>query len=239
MADDLHISLRQDAPVRLDFHLAVPRGRTLALVGPSGAGKSTVLRAIAGLHHPAAGTVRCNGATWFDSASGLDLAARDRKVGFVFQSYALFPHLSALANVMQAMLDLPADERAGQAADLMARLGLAGLEQRTPGQLSGGQQQRVALARALARRPEVLLLDEPFSAVDHPTRRLLHRSLEQVRTMSDIPIVLVTHDIADAARVADDLCFMQHGRNVETGPVVDLLGRPGSLLAQWMDHEEA
>jgi molybdate transport system ATP-binding protein len=234
MAEGLYITARQAAPIPLDFELELPAGRTMALVGPSGGGKSTVLRAIAGLYRPREGLVRCNGEVWFDTSRGIDLAAKDRRAGLVFQSYALFPHLSAEQNVMEAMLDLPPDQRRAGAHDLMARLGMAGLEERKPGQLSGGQQQRVALAR----RPAILLLDEPFSAVDHPTRRLLHGALAQVRETSDIPILLVTHDIEDAARVADDLCFVQAGRNVETGAVRALLDDPGSMLARWMAGED-
>jgi molybdate transport system ATP-binding protein len=218
----------------LDFALRVAPGRTVALVGPSGGGKTTALRCIAGLHRPETGHIRYGGEAWFDSAAGINRPARDRRVGFVFQSYALFPHRTALANMMEAMLDVPLPERRERAEGLLQQMQLDGLGARRPAQLSGGQQQRVALARALARQPDVLLLDEPFSAVDHPTRRLLHRSLQALRESSAIPIVLVTHDIEDAARVADDLCFVQAGRVVESGPVASLLGNAESALARWM-----
>lgn len=234
MGEGLEIRLCQDAPVPLDFALTVRRGETLALVGPSGAGKTTVLRCIAGLHRAADATIVCNGRIWADSASGIELPARARRVGFVFQSYALFPHLSARANVIEAMLDRPRAERAREADRLLAQMQLQGMEDRRPAQLSGGQQQRVALARALARNPQVLLLDEPFSAVDHPTRRQLHRALEAVRAASDIPIVLVTHDIEDAARIADRLCLVIAGRHVETIGAAELSSRPDSQLARWM-----
>lgn len=234
MAEGLEIRLHQHAPVPLDFALTVRSGETLALVGPSGAGKTTVLRCIAGLHRVACATIVCNGQIWADSDSGIDLSARARRVGLVFQSYALFPHMSARANVMEAMLDRPRAERGSEAVRLLAQMQLEGLEDRRPAQLSGGQQQRVALARALARRPQVLLLDEPFSAVDHPTRRQLHRSLQAVRAASDIPIVLVTHDIDDAARIADRLCFVMAGRNVETIDSAALYANPLSQLAGWM-----
>lgn len=234
MAEGLDIALRQDAPIPLDFALTVGRGETIALVGPSGAGKTTVLRCIAGLHRAADARVTCDGQVWADIADGIDLPARARRVGFVFQSYALFPHLSARANVMEAMLDLPRADREREADRLLGQMQMAGLEDRRPAQLSGGQQQRVALARALARKPQVLLLDEPFSAVDHPTRRQLHRSLQAVRAASDIPIVLVTHDIEDAARIADRLCLVIAGRAVETIAAGDLQTRPDSHLARWM-----
>lgn len=234
MAEGLEIRLRQHAPAPLEFALTVRSGETLALVGPSGAGKTTVLRCIAGLHRAACATIVCNGRIWADSASRIELPAHARRVGFVFQSYALFPHMSARANVMEAMLDRSRAERVCEADRLLAQMQLEGLEDRRPAQLSGGQQQRVALARALARRPQVLLLDEPFSAVDHPTRRQLHRSLQAVRAASDIPIVLVTHDIDDAARIADRLCFVMGGRNVETIDRAALYANPPSQLARWM-----
>ncbi|MFN4019099.1 MAG: sulfate/molybdate ABC transporter ATP-binding protein [Erythrobacter sp.] len=238
MAEGLEIRLCQDAPIPLDFSLAVGRGETIALVGPSGAGKTTVLRCIAGLHDPASGRVTCNGRVWLDSRAGIRLAARERRVGFVFQSYALFPHMTALQNVMEAMLDMPALRRRAEASRLFDQMQIRGLEERKPAQLSGGQQQRVALARALARRPDVLLLDEPFSAVDHPTRHQLHRSLQVVRETSDIPILLVTHDIKDSARVADRFCLVMSGREVETGRAALALPESHSLLARWMQGEE-
>jgi molybdate transport system ATP-binding protein len=234
MAEGLAIALRQDAPIPLDFELTVGRGETVALVGPSGAGKTTVLRCIAGLHRAATASVICDGQVWADSASGIDLPAHARRVGFVFQSYALFPHMNARANVMEAMRDLPRADRERAADQLLGQMQLEGLDGRRPAQLSGGQQQRVALARALARKPHVLLLDEPFSAVDHPTRRQLHRSLQAVRAVSDIPIVLVTHDIDDAARIADRLCLVIAGRNVETIDAQALSSSPDSQLARWM-----
>jgi molybdate transport system ATP-binding protein len=234
MAEGLELSLRQEAPVPLNFDLCVERGQTAALVGPSGAGKTTVLRCIAGLHRPTSGHIHCNGQVWFDASARIDLSPRTRRVGLVFQSYALFPHMSALGNVMEAMLGLPVQDRREQAQAMLAQVGIAELAPRRPAQLSGGQQQRVALARALARDPDVLLLDEPFSAVDHPTRRMLHQSIEAVREHSDIPILLVTHDIADAARMADLLCLVQGGRISETGPPGLTLHEPSSKLAQWM-----
>ncbi|MDM7929184.1 sulfate/molybdate ABC transporter ATP-binding protein [Blastomonas fulva] len=234
MAEALAIALRQDAPIPLDFRLEVARGETVALVGPSGAGKTTVLRCIAGLHRATEAKVVCNGQVWADTAAGIDLAARDRRVGFVFQSYALFPHMTARQNVMEAMLDIGAQEREAEAQRLLAQMQLEGLEDRRPAQLSGGQQQRVALARALARKPDILLLDEPFSAVDHPTRRQLHRSIEAVRALSDLPIVMVTHDIEDAARIADRLCLVIEGTMVEALDRPAFRSDPDTQLARWM-----
>jgi len=144
----------------------------------------------------------------------------------VFQSYALFPHLSAAENVMEALSDLPAAQRLPQALALLARLQLAGLEERRPTQLSGGQQQRVALARALARRPLALLLDEPFSAVDRPTRDLLLRDLFALRRDLDLAVILVTHDLDEVARYADSLALLAQGKILAHGPVREVLSRP-------------
>jgi molybdate transport system ATP-binding protein len=238
VADGLRLRLRQDGPIALDVALAIAPGEALGLVGPSGAGKTTVLRAIAGFQTPTEGSIACNGESWFDSSRGLAVAARERHAGFVFQSYALFPRMTAAANVAEAMLELPRAERRERAAALLRQMHLDDLGDRLPSQLSGGQQQRVALARALAREPKVLLLDEPFSAVDQPTRRALQATLAEIRAANPIPIVLVSHDVQDIARCVDRLCFMQKGSTVEEGPVADLLGNPGSRLARWLRGDD-
>jgi ABC-type sulfate/molybdate transport systems, ATPase component len=234
MAEGITLRLRHDAPIKLDVSLSLARGRTLALVGPSGAGKTSILRAIAGLLAPRDGQISVNGQSWLDTQAGIHLRARDRHVGFVFQSYALFPHMSARHNVMEALLDLPPAQRQVRADALLAQVHLDGLEDRRPRQLSGGQQQRVALARALARDPQVLLLDEPFSAVDHPTRRALHRLLAELRARTDIPIILVSHDVRDAADAADEIALMLDGRIVEQGEPQGLMRDPESRLARWL-----
>lgn len=237
MAEGIDISLGNDAPIRLDFSLHLGRGRTIALVGPSGAGKTSILRCIAGLMKPQSGQISSNGQQWFDSSAQTHLPARDRRVGFVFQSYALFPHMTALQNVMEAMLDLPRRLRREKARALLAEVHLEDYAARHPSQLSGGQQQRVALARALARKPNVLLLDEPFSAVDHPTRRALHRLLKELRQHSDIPVILVSHDVRDAAEAVDEICLVLDGRNVEHGPAAALMQNPQSQLSRWLASE--
>jgi len=238
LADGLAITLRQDAPIRLDVDIRVAPGETLALVGASGAGKTTVLRSIAGLHRPTQGRVDCNGYVWFDSANGIELPTRARRAGFVFQSYALFPHLTALGNVMEAMLDRPRPERDAHAAALLERVHLDGLGRRFPSELSGGQQQRVALARALARDPHALLLDEPFSAVDYPTRRALHALLAEIRASTAMPIIFVSHDIEDAARSADQICYLRGGESVEQGSTRTMLDDPETQLTRWLRSGE-
>ena len=161
----LEIVASQTQPITLQAELACAPGELLALVGPSGSGKSTLLRCIAGLHSPQQGYIRCGGVSWYDAQQRINLPPQSRRVGFVFQNYSLFPHLSAQDNVLCALGHLPARQRGARALELLAMTHLKGLEARKPAQLSGGQQQRVALARALARDPAVLLLDEPFSCL--------------------------------------------------------------------------
>jgi molybdate transport system ATP-binding protein len=146
----------------------------------------------------------------------------------VFQSYALFPHMTALANVMAALGHRPRGEREARARKLLRLVNIEGLEERKPATLSGGQQQRVAVARALARDPAVLLLDEPFSAVDRHQRRRLQRELQDLRTQLKIPILLVTHDLDEAAALADRLCVIDQGETLQTGRAADLLAAPAN-----------
>jgi molybdate transport system ATP-binding protein len=235
VAEGLRVRLEQSAPIPLDARFECGAGELLALVGPSGSGKTTILRAIAGLVHPRAGEVRCNGETWMDA----DRFAppQSRHVGLVFQNYALFPHMTASGNVEAALS--PTLERAARAAaarELLEFVHLGGLEARHPRALSGGQQQRVALARALARDPKVLLLDEPFSAVDQVTRRRLQRELAQMRQRLKIPIVLVTHDLEEAAALADRMVVLHRGATLQDGPPFDVLARPrNALVARLVD----
>ncbi|HWK38617.1 MAG TPA: ABC transporter ATP-binding protein [Hyphomicrobium sp.] len=225
----LSIALRQDAPIPLDVSLSTRRGELLALIGPSGSGKTTVLRSIAGLYHPSGGRIATGSDTWLDTDAGIDLSPQARRVGLVFQDYALFPHLSALDNVRLAMLGEREGERTRRAKELLARVHLAGLEARRPDQLSGGERQRVALARALARDPQVLLLDEPFSAVDRMTREPLKEELAGLHRALDIPIVLVTHDLEEAQSLADRICVLERGKALQIGTPEDIRLRPAAM----------
>ncbi|GBF25104.1 sulfate/thiosulfate import ATP-binding protein CysA [bacterium MnTg02] len=228
----LAVTLRQRAPIPLDVNFTCNAGELLAIVGPSGGGKSTILRAIAGLVTPSSGRIECNGKTWLDTETGINLAAHHRSTGFVFQSFALFPHMSARANVEEALpVEASLKERRRIAEELLARVHLAGLEERKPSELSGGQQQRVAVARALAREPNVILLDEPFSAVDEATRKKLQSELLTLRQTLNVPILLVTHSLEEATLLADNICLVHHGKSLQSGPTQTVLNNPASSQA--------
>ena len=212
----LSVRVRQGSPIAFDAELDCDAGEVLALTGPSGGGKTTLLRIIAGLARPADGTIACDGEIWLDTRAGREVPARERRVGFVLQSYGLFPHMTALENVAAGLGDRPAAERRSRAVALLERVHLKGLERRRPAELSGGQQQRVAVARALARDPKVLLLDEPFSAVDRATRERLYQELAQLRRELRMPVVLVTHDLDEAAMLSDRMCILHRGRTLQT-----------------------
>ncbi len=210
--EGIAVSIRIDDPLALDVEFEVKNTELVALVGPSGGGKSTILRAIAGFEKPVSGRVSVGRQLWFDSRKNLFVQPRLRRVGMVFQSYALFPHLSAFDNVLEALAHHPVATRSELAEEYLARVNLKGLGARRPDQMSGGQRQRVAVARALAREPDVLLLDEPFSAVDKVTRIRLQRELVDLRSDLSIPIILVTHDIEEAARLADRIAVLHEGK---------------------------
>ena len=221
----LQLAIRNSTPMHLDAAFDCAPGELLALVGPSGSGKTSLLRTIAGLLKSSSlrGRVAIGDEVWFDSERGVDLPPQQRRAGLVFQHYALFPHLSALQNVAIAA---PAGVLSQAHRALLDRLGLAGLENRRPAQLSGGQQQRVALARALAREPKVLLLDEPFSAVDAPARQALYHELAALRQSLSTPMVLVTHDLAEARRLADRVVIVDAGESLQSGTPAQVFASP-------------
>jgi molybdate transport system ATP-binding protein len=212
----------------LDVALSVPAGSCLALAGPSGAGKTSVLRIVAGLHRPRAGRVSCDGETWLDTAGGVDLAPEARDCGYVFQEYALFGHLRAWQNVAYGLRGGTRAERRARAHELLERFGLAARADARPGTLSGGERQRVAVARALARRPRVLLLDEPLSALDPRTRGAAGRELAAVLRDAGVPALLVTHDFAEAALLGDRVGVIDGGRVVQEGTPAELAAAPAS-----------
>ena len=189
--------------------------RRVVLCGPSGSGKSLTLRILAGLASPDQGRIAVNGVAWFDADGGVNLPARMRGVGFVFQDYALFPHLSVVQNIGYGLSRLGRPPRGPDAArvqELLEMFGLEAMANNRPRELSGGQRQRVALARALARRPALLLLDEPFSALDIPLRERLQQEMDQVLDHLETPVVLVTHDPAEANRRPGLIATYESGR---------------------------
>ncbi len=212
----------QSLPVVNDVSLEIQQGEFLVLLGPSGSGKSTLLRAIAGLVEVDHGRISLHGR----DVTGV--AARDRGVGFVFQHYALFRHMSVADNVEFALRvrRMRAAARRARRAELLKLVALEGMDERLPGQLSGGQQQRVAVARALAHRPEVLLLDEPFGALDAKVREELRRSIRRIQQELGITTILVTHDQDEAFAMADRIGVMHQGRLLEVGSPDSLYASP-------------
>jgi molybdate transport system ATP-binding protein len=216
--------------LRLDVALTVEPGECLALAGPSGAGKTSALRVAAGLLRPAHGRVEANGQTWLDTTRGVDVPAERRRCGYVFQDYALFPHLTAWQNVAYPLRRIGRRQRRERALALLDRFGLAGHAEAHPRTLSGGERQRVAVARALARAPEVLLLDEPLSALDARTRARAARELAAVLRESDAPALLVTHDFAEAAQLGHRVGVIDGGQIVQRGTASELAAAPRSAF---------
>lgn len=216
LAVDIDVNLRS---ARRSFQLNVAFSTAddrVVIFGPSGAGKSVTIQAIAGLIHPARGRVQLGNRVLFDSAAGIDLPSRERNVGYLFQDYALFPHLTVEENVgfpLKRLLQwrLGADERRA-VRDMLDLFELSPLAHSLPRDLSGGQRQRVALARALIREPEVLLLDEPFSALDVMLRDRVRQELADLQARFRIPLVVISHDIDDVKMFAETLVVYGHGK---------------------------
>ena len=200
----------------------------VGLFGPSGAGKTLTLQCLAGLVTPDAGTIVVDGRVFFDAAAGVNLPPQRRRIGYVFQGYALFPHLTVAENVAFGLRDRPRAERRRRAGEVLERLGLGEVADRHPRELSGGQQQRVALGRALAPDPELLLLDEPLSALDAPLRRQLREELGRLIREWGKTVVLVTHDLAEAYQLGERLVVYDAGRVVQAAPKAELLLQPAS-----------
>jgi molybdate transport system ATP-binding protein len=200
----------------------------VTLFGPSGAGKTLTLQCLAGLVRPDSGRIVVNGTVFFDGALGVDVPTQRRRLGYVFQGYALFPHLNVRDNVAYGLAHLSATARRERTREVLERLGLADLASRRPRELSGGQQQRVALGRALAPDPALVLLDEPLSALDLPLRQALRDDLRAVLAEWRTAAVLVTHDFTEAYRLGDRIVVYEAGRVIQTAPRAELLWQPAS-----------
>ncbi len=222
-----------------DIDLDIKDGEMLVLLGPSGCGKTTSMRCIAGLESPDAGHITINGQTVFDSQSGANVPVNKRHVGMVFQSYAIWPHLSVFENVSFPldMEGVARPEIARRVAEVLELVGLQGMDSRGASYLSGGQMQRVALARSLVMRPSVLLFDEPLSNLDARLRDHLRVQLRELQTQLRITSVYVTHDQREALALADQIVVMQKGKVLQVGEPIDLYNHPlTSTVAEFLGY---
>lgn len=197
----------------------------IVLFGPSGAGKSMILKMISGIVKPDNGRVVSGGEALFDSSSGVNVPIRNRKVGYLFQDYALFPHMTVEENIAYG-IEGPKDAAGKKVGELMGLMRLVGLEKRFPHELSGGQKQRTALARTLAAEPRVLLLDEPFSALDYQVREKLRADLLNIHRIYPITTVLVTHDLEEAFMLGKKIAVINNGLIEQSGTREDVFYRP-------------
>ncbi|HEX9166086.1 MAG TPA: ABC transporter ATP-binding protein [Gemmatimonadales bacterium] len=216
------VSLRAGTFRLTDVSLEVPAGGYALVIGPTGCGKTSLLEAIAG-HVPVT-----TGRIFLQDRDVTSVPPEARRIGFVYQAYHLFPHLSVRANISYGLKDDPAAGR--RVEELATMLGIAPLLDRSPRGLSGGEQQRIALARALAPRPAVLLLDEPFAAVDPAMRRMLRRELQDIREREGVTILHVTHDVDDALRLGDLIAVLGNGRIAQAGPPEEVFRYPESAF---------
>jgi molybdate transport system ATP-binding protein len=234
MANVLNVDFQKGfdgaASVRATFAVADDMPVTV-LFGPSGSGKTTVLRCIAGLESPEIGSIRFRDEVWLDASTAVMVAPQRREIGYLFQDFALFPHLTVRDNVVYGIRQLGRAERDSRLTELSEWLGISNILGRYPRNLSGGEQQRVALARALAPRPRLLLLDEPLSSLDAPTRERLRRELRRLLKQAGVPALVVTHDRTEALALGDGLVVMDGGRVLQTGRVMEVFSQPVDLAA--------
>ncbi len=223
MSDALSATIRlRRGEFAVDVELVVPPGIT-CLMGPSGSGKSTVLAVVAGLTVPDRGRVAIGSEVWLDREKAIEVPVHHRRLSYVFQNLALFPHMSALHNVEYGMSDVAQPARTKRAQALLDRVGVGHLAKRRPRTYSGGEAQRVALARALARAPRLVLLDEPFSALDRELRAQLTQLVRELVAELAVPLIHVTHSIAEARLLADQVVRMERGKIVARGAPSEVL----------------
>jgi molybdate transport system ATP-binding protein len=215
--------------IRVGLRCPVEAPSVTVLFGSSGSGKTTTLRCLAGLERPQRGHIRFGDEAWFDPERGVCLSPQQRRIGYLFQEHALFPHLTIAHNIGYGLGGLGSGERRRRIEEIIQLLGLVGLENRHPMQISGGERQRVALARALVCRPRLLLLDEPLSALDVPLREQLRRELRRWLAQLGIPAVLVTHDRSEALSFADYVVIFDKGRVRQSGPIQEVFSKPAEL----------
>jgi molybdate transport system ATP-binding protein len=216
--------------LEIDVELELEESECLALVGRSGSGKTSILRAVAGLLRPRRGRIEWNGQPWFDAERGVDQPPERRRCGFVFQDYALFPHLNTWRNVAHGLGEVPRSRRRELALAALRRFGIEQLANARPAELSGGERQRVAIARALAPGPRLLLLDEPLSALDASTHAHALRELREVISEAGVPTILVTHDFEEAAGIAGRIAVLETGRVVQAGTAGEVAAQPASAF---------
>jgi molybdate transport system ATP-binding protein len=222
---DIRIRLESDKSGAFELNAAFSAdGGITILFGPSGSGKTTILRAISGILTPESGIILVQGRTFFDSVDKINVSIQERRVGFVFQDFALFPHMTAEQNVLYGIKEKKESVRRERAREILAAFGIQALRERYPNKLSGGEQQRVALARALASDPSVVLLDEPLSAVDSATRARLVDEIEAAQLRFGIPFLYVTHNTSEAIRLGHQVVVLENGR-------VKAIGKPSDLFS--------
>lgn len=230
MAAEVAIDITKTFPGRARIHAAIRyqlhQATALVLFGPSGSGKTTVLRSVAGLEWPERGSIRFISRTWLDTAAGIRVPPQARQIGYMAQDYALFPTHTVVGNIAYGLTALSAAERNKRVDEMLELFQLRGLEATKPRELSGGQQQRVALARAVAPRPQLLLLDEPLSALDVPSRVQLRGELRALLKRLALPSIIVTHDWAETLSLGDVVAVMKEGEVRQVGPPQEVFSRP-------------
>ncbi|ATW24920.1 sulfate/molybdate ABC transporter ATP-binding protein [Candidatus Formimonas warabiya] len=225
----LHVQIQKKfAGFQLDVGFTVSSGVT-ALFGPSGSGKSVTLKSISGLLAPDQGEISLHDTVLFSSREGINVPPQKRRIGYLFQNYALFPHLNVAENIVYGIRHLPKEEQQEKRTKLIQMMQLHGQEKKKPGEISGGQQQRVALARTLATDPQLILLDEPFSALDSAVKSSLRAELLDILEAKNIPAIIVTHDLNEAYSMSDHITIIEMGRIMQSDNKWNIINAPANI----------